>query len=78
MAEIIINPEAALSAIKERLNAEMLKAAEPLVQAAVKAIEVAMRERLAAHLIAYMDKSYSIARHGQDLHIIVRRDAEKD
>lgn len=65
-----------LTALKAQLNQQMLDAAEPIVQEALKKIEVAMRQRLAAQLIAFIDTQFSMQRQGRDLVITIRRDSE--
>ena len=50
----------------------MNQAAEPMIQEALKNIEVAMRERLAQMCIAQLDRQYSMYRNGSDLNIVVK------
>lgn len=60
-------------ALKEHLNAAMLKAAEPAIAAALLEVEKTMRAELATRLIALVDTDYSFDRNGRDLRITVRQ-----
>lgn len=52
---------------KERLNAEMLEAAEPLIQEALKKIEAEMRRQLAASLISVIEHRVAYYHDRQEL-----------
>lgn len=76
---ISLDDENLLQAIRAQLNTQMLAAAEPIVQEALKKAEMEMRRRLAASLIAFIDSQFSVQRNGRDLIITVRREpAESD
>lgn len=62
-----------LRALKESLNAAMLKAAEPAIQQALKDIERDMREKLAQRLIGLLEQNLSIERYGRDLRVTIRQ-----
>ena len=57
------------------LNAEMLKAAEPIIQQALKDAERQMRERMAALLIARIEQSVEFHYDRDRLVIEIRRPA---
>lgn len=66
--------EAVLRGMKDALNKQMTETAEPILQAAVKEFERALRERLAASLISMIDGMFSMERYGHDLRITIRRE----
>ena len=70
---LLLNPDNTLKALKSQLNAELTKAAEPVIQRALIEAEHEMRQRLAVHLVAMIDRSYSLERHGDRLTIVVDR-----
>jgi hypothetical protein len=69
----IINEGAFRDSIIKQLNADLLAAAEPILQEALKKIEVEMRAKMAQRLIAYMDNNFHIERNGMDLRIVIRQ-----
>jgi hypothetical protein len=66
-----INEELFARQMTEALNAEMLRAAEPLLQTALQNIEVEMRKRLAAMVVGALDTSYRVERDGREIAIRV-------
>ena len=72
-AKILLNPEATLAGIKERINAELLDAAEPVVQRALADVEREMRKRLAVHLVALLDRSFEMHSASDRLTIVMNR-----
>lgn len=74
MASTWINGDTMLAELKERMNAEMLEAAEPVIRKAVEEAEKEMRKRLGGLFVAMIDASFSVYRDGRDLHITVRND----
>lgn len=62
-----------LRALKDQLNEQMTRAAEPLLQKALKEMEEVMRKRLAQVLVEHIESSFSMQRMGRDLVITVRR-----
>ncbi len=63
--------------LKIALNDAMLKAAEPLIAAALVEVEREMRKAVAARLISLVDRTYSVDRNRDDLHIVVHQAFEK-
>lgn len=59
--------------LKQQLNAQMLAAAEPLINSTLVAIERAMRERLAAALIARIDQMVTFHSKERELVVTIRR-----
>ena len=57
----------------KQLNAAMLEAAEPHIEAALKKIEAQMRTRLASMLIGQIDKSMNINYMGETIQITLRQ-----
>lgn len=53
------------------LREGMLKAAEPIVQRALKDVEQEMRNQLAAMIAGQLEHGYSMERFGQELRISV-------
>lgn len=58
--------------IKDALNEGMLKAAEPIIQKALKEVEMEMRAKMASMLISYLDNQVSMERFGRDLRILIK------
>lgn len=56
-----------LSSLQAEMNKQMLAAAEPVIQKALKEVEQAMRQRLGAMVIGLIEESFSVDRYGQDL-----------
>jgi formate dehydrogenase maturation protein FdhE len=61
-----------LRVLKEQMNADLTKAAEPEIQRALAEVEKVMRQRLASHLIALLDRQFDMRRNGEDLVITLR------
>lgn len=55
MAKSFIDEGVFLAAMKAEINAEMIKAAEPVIQAAMIEVEKNMRKRLAEYLLARLE-----------------------
>lgn len=72
MSAAPIYGENALARLKEALSAEMQKAAEPVIQAAVAEAEKVIRQRVAAMCVSLVAKDFSMERFGTDLRITVR------
>jgi hypothetical protein len=68
----IINQDAFLTMLREKLTAGMMQAAEPVIQKALAEAEKAMRERLGSMVIGLLEHSYDVMRDGSDLRILVR------
>ena len=56
----IINPKAFEESMLVPLNNAMLEAAEPIVQKALKEMEVRMRKQLASNLISFITQNFSV------------------
>ena len=67
-----INTDALLASIAVELKAELLAAAEPAVQAALREVERAMRRKLAEFVVGRIDQSYDVQRAGDVIHIQVQ------
>jgi hypothetical protein len=75
------NSEDSVRILKERLNASMLAAAEPVIQEALRQVEAKMRQRLAEHIVAMVEQRVNVERLGADLRSeleFLRRDFEDD
>ena len=72
MSTTIINADNALRVLKAQMNVEMQAAAEPVIKAAVAEAEKQIRARVAAMVVAQIDRSFSITRYGEDLTIHVK------
>lgn len=75
MASIIHEAEFA-RLLREELNAAMLSAAEPVLQAAIKELERKMREELGKRIIALIQNDFSVERMGHDIRILVKQAAK--
>jgi 2-keto-3-deoxy-6-phosphogluconate aldolase len=69
----ILNGESVEKVLREAINEEMIKAAEPVLKKALAEIEVTMRERMAACIISYIEQSFIMERCGTDLRIVVKQ-----
>lgn len=72
MATTWIDSGNMLLALKEQMNAEMMKAAEPVIRKAAEDAEKEMRKRLGAMFIAMIDKDFCMDRHDTDLRILIK------
>jgi len=59
--------------LMDSLNRRMIKEAEPVIQEALKEIELKMRQNLAANLVQFMENYYDIEFDQQNIIIKVRR-----
>ena len=66
-----INAENMAKALKEQMNKEMLEAAEPIIQQAVKNAEKEMRFRLSAMIVSLVENRFDVFRDGRDICIKV-------
>jgi formate dehydrogenase maturation protein FdhE len=71
MAESWINQDAMLRSLMANLNAEMQKAAEPVLRKAVEEAEREMRKRLGALVVGLLEHEFSVERFGHELRITV-------
>lgn len=69
----ILNEAALSKLLLKDLNEAMLKAAEPILQKALKDIERQMRERMTAMLISYLEENLTIDRLGHDIRIMIKQ-----
>jgi len=77
MAEIelgIINAAAAVDFLRQKINHQMVEAAEPLIAEALAKIEARMKKELAACLIATLEHQVSYYHNRQE--IVVRLEKE--
>ena len=56
----MINQDVFLAAMKAQINAAMIKAAEPIIQAALVEVEKEMRATLAKHILARIEQTVEI------------------
>lgn len=73
MASIVINPDSAMRILKDQMNAELMAAAEPAIQEAVKQVEQEVRKRFGALVVSLIEQQFSVCRNGTDLHIVVHQ-----
>ena len=72
----LINTDVALRILKDHMNTEMVAAAKPIVDKALLDIEKAMRKKLGAIIVAYLDHSIDVDRFGSALRILIKHDHE--
>lgn len=72
MAQDLINSDAAIELLRRKMNIEMMTAAEPVIKKALEDIEITMRRKLGAMIIATINSSFSVERYGNDLRILVK------
>lgn len=70
----MINQEAFLATMKEQINAAMIKAAEPIIQAALAEVEKKMRETLAQHVLARIEHAVDVRTFSDRIVFEIRRD----
>lgn len=73
----LINVEAFRETLHEDLNQSMMEAAEPILQKALKDIEVKMRERMAALIIARIQRDFNVSLRGEEISITVKQAERK-
>jgi len=69
----MLNYEEIASYIKQELEEEITKEAEPIINECLKEVEKLIRERIAQKLIGLIEYQYSMERMGHDLRITVRQ-----
>lgn len=74
---LIINEQALLNLLREKLNADMLKAAEPIIQQALADIEEEMRRAIVPRLVSVLEGNLDMYRDRRDLVIRLRQVDEK-
>lgn len=74
MATTLLNPVAVEKILKDKLNRDMRKAAEPVIAKALDEIEKVMRDRLASTIVSYLETYIEVDRYGRDLRIIVKHE----
>jgi len=57
----------------KELNEALRKAAEPILQKAMKDIEQEMREKMASRLLAFIENNFIVERMGHDIRIVVKQ-----
>jgi hypothetical protein len=62
-----------LRAIQVQINEQMKQAAEPVIQQALKDIEVEMRKKLGAMLISLIEQNFRVETRSNDLVITVKQ-----
>lgn len=72
MTKNLIHTENVLARLQAEMSAEMQRAAEPIIQAAVAEAEKKIRERVAAMCISLIQRDFSVTRMGDLLQITVR------
>lgn len=77
MAQFKIDEKGFLKSLKGNINESMMVAAEPVIQAALKDIEIKMREDLAKTLIGFIESYVSMERYGTDLRITINKSYER-
>lgn len=70
----LLNRGAFLKMMQERLNIEMAKAAEPVIEKALDDIETEMRKKLGGMIVGFLDSYMEVERMGQSLRILVKHD----
>lgn len=71
MAQTLINVDSFLAELKQRMNEEMLRAAEPAIKKAVEEAEREIRVRLGAMVVSLLDRSFMVERRAEQLVIVV-------
>lgn len=77
MAKSIIDEEQFLKHLKKHFNDAMIRAAEPLIEEALKKIEAEMKKELGSYLIGFIDSNLVMERMGTDLRIIINQAFER-
>lgn len=71
MASTIINAEQFSEVMGKVLHEEMIKAAEPFIQSALKDIEVELRRKIAVMVLGQIQTDYDVVNNGMVVHIRV-------
>jgi len=70
----MINEQEFLAVMKEQINAAMIKAAEPIIKAALMEVEKEMRATLAKHVLARIDQTVDMRTKSDLIVFQIRRD----
>lgn len=70
----MINEKEFLVVMKEQINAAMIKAAEPVIQAALVEVEKEMRATLAKHILVRIEQTVDIRTMSDRVVFEIRRD----
>lgn len=70
---LIINEQALLNLLREKLNADMPEAAEPIIQKALADIEQEMRRAIVPRLVSVLEGNLDMYRDRRDLVIRIRQ-----
>lgn len=73
----IINAERTLDYLREKLNADMLAAAEPMIVESLAAIEKEMRQKLAANLVALVEGEIQLYKGPNNMELRITLDPRK-
>lgn len=74
MSSSFISEKAMVDALRARLNNDMLKAAEPVLQEALAKVEREMRASLAKNVVALIESTVDVYRDGRYLMIRINRE----
>jgi hypothetical protein len=74
---ILVNPENTLKALQAQMSLEMQAAAEPIIQAAIKDAEKAIRERVGRACISLIEQSMDVRMNESHLVITIKQGAAK-
>lgn len=66
-----INEDRLLEHLRQECKQDMIAAAEPAIQTAMKEIETRLREKLGSIVISMIDSSFDVMRDGKNLRITV-------
>lgn len=69
----IVNEQALHALLKEKLNQDMLAAAEPIIQKALADIEHEMRRAIVPRLVSMIEANVDLYRDNRDLVIRIRQ-----
>lgn len=75
MSYTLLNNDEVLKLLKEKMNREMIAAAQPIIEKALIDIEKAMRQKLGSLVISMLDESMDVDRKGTTLRILITNDS---
>ncbi len=72
----IIDTDVFLQVMRENINKDLLRAAQPVLDEALESIEKELRKKLGSIVISMIDSNFNIDRHGSDIRILVRQERQ--
>jgi len=73
----VFSEQGIMEMLLPKINSEIRKAAEPVVQKAMQDIEAALRKQLGAIIVGFIDGSIDVMSDGREIRILVKHVNDK-